>query len=279
MKTKKPLIITLAAVLVVVLAAIAGIVFLNPFKGTPVPTSKPSAGASEYKNEEAKSKALVDTKQYSEAQQSAYAQFFKNTEGVVAPTTVPLAAWTANQYIQNAFLNPYFVSGYWAAKDNYDSSAIQKYLSPWVSEDLNKEFLKVDQTPGTPEFISYFSNKVYMPDSTLKINPSCFDTWNKEYCFSVAPPPQITDMHFKALTQTSVQVDATVNVAVQYQKPDAPDGNLILQDRDYHVTFVISEKNLPTSKDTKKPIMIIEQVSSTLEIKGNTDYLIGNASE
>lgn len=271
MKKNKILLSVLGVVVVIALAIVAVIVFVPGGKDLvkpsgdstspkPIPTSTPTESP------------LVNTKQFKDVS-AKYSQFLTN--GDLGPTPAPimvLGVASATSYVDKAINNPYFVSGYWGAKDNYMPDSISKYLSPLLSKKLNSQFLDAAKDSSKPEFKQFFENKVYFPDASLQISPQCFDTWKTDYCF--AKPPTVESLSYKGISPTSVQIQLTTVVDVLYQKPDAFQGNLISQTRAYTFSFVLDETNAPKSKDTDLPIMTISSMDASLEIRGQADYLI-----
>lgn len=278
MKNKKILIsIAIAAVI----AIVAVVIFVvKPFGTTNDDTNKPVASTAPADDEiidyDAQNKTLDEltkTKQYADALKAENSTFYAQGDiGNTNPVYGILGAYTVNKYVEDAIENPYFATGWWKTKDEYTAGSIKTYITPYVSEELNAKYLEAAKEPESEAFNSFYTGKVSMPDPALQVAPNCYDTWDAEAC--AAFPPQITDMTITGLSDTSVKITATVSMQLLYQKPDSPEGNLISQDRDYKLEFVLSEKNKPASNDTEVPIMIIDDISASLEIKGNTDYLI-----
>jgi hypothetical protein len=274
---KKSLFISLSAV--VVIAIIAVVVFVvKPFganngENTPTPIPTPTDTIRDIESENAIYEQLANTKQYKEASENENATLYGNGDiKSTHPVYGVLGAWTVNKYIEQAIENPYFITGWWKEKDKYKFDSLQTYVSPYLSTELNDQFKAAAANPESEEFNSFFNGKLSFPDPSLQISPQCYETWDKEACFPI--PPRVTEMSIEGVSAKSVKITATVNVQALYQKPDSPDGNLIYQDRDYKLVFTLSEKNFPEDPETELPIMIIDDISATLEIKGNVDYLI-----
>lgn len=267
--SKKKIISILGVVAGIVIAVLVVVFVVIPSTGEgknpkPTETSEPEPVAD-----------LRETTQYTESE-LAYSGYFANGElGSVDPETMVLGMWTAGKYIENAITNPYFVSGYWATKDNYMADSLTAYISPYLSKELNEKFLETASAPTEPAFQEYFNNKLYFPDSSLAISDQCFETWETEYCFS--EKPVVTNMSYSGLENGSIQINATVQVDALYQKPDMAQGNLISQQRTYNLTFILEKQNPPTSLDAEIPIMIITSIDSSLDIRGQTDYLVNES--
>lgn len=272
MKKNKILGIVLAAFVVIVLVLV-GAIFLFPdnlakISGHPkAPTSSSTPAAT------AKPIDLTTTKQFTGVS-AKYSQFMTN--GTLNDTPAPimvLGVATATSYVDNAIFNPYFVSGYWGTKDNYMQDSLKKYVSPYLSKNLNKTFLDAASDPSKPVFQQTLGSKIYFPEAGMQINPQCYATWQTDYCFA-NPQPTIESLSYKGISPTQVQVILTAVINVQYQKPGAPDGNMVSQSRAYNFSFVLDKTNPPTSKDTDLPIMTISSMDASLEIRGQSDYLI-----
>lgn len=279
--TKKKTII-ISSILVLVLLALVGIIATFSFKNQIIESPSPPVIATPVPTEltsEEKIKAfekLMDTKQFEEGSQSEYASYFSNgTLNQLNPPDLTLATWTVSKYVENAITNPYFASGWWEAKDNYRQGSIDTYISPYLSKDLAKSFTSEGLDKAGIE--EKFKGKIFFPDSGLQVAPQCFETWEDGTCFAAGPKEIIEDFSFEGLSATSVRINVSVKTSVLYQKPDSAEGNLIAQHRVYNMSFVLSEKNISEIKDSEIPIMIIESIDSSLEIKGTSDYLVNES--
>lgn len=268
--------LSLGLVIVLIIATGIGIYIFLPRNGdapTPAPTS-----ADAYEEEQAHLESLASTVQFTEGNMIDAPRNVNNLGGTSA-VYATLGIWTANKYVENAITNLYFVSGWWGVKDNYSEAAVNKYIAPYMTNELTQEYMTNLQVPGSPEFTNFYTPRVYLPDPNLKINPYCYDTWEKEACVTIAPPPGITDIVVTGVDKTTVKVDVKVNISAIYQSPTRAEGNLIIQPRTYNMSFILSEKNtLDDLNDTELPIMVIESISSSLEIQGNIDYITNSDS-
>lgn len=190
----------------------------------------------------------------------------------ITPTELTLATWTVDQYLQNAILNPYFVSGYWQ-KDSYNIGTIDKYIAPYISSEvydsLVQDLSSVDADAPLPETIS---NKIFTPSTSAIIPPQCYDTWQEDYCFS--DPYKINDFSFTGNGDNTINVNVDLTLSTLSQKLNSAEGNLSSQSRTYSFSFVLSLENEPDTDTTKIPIMIIENIDSTLVVDEMQDYLI-----
>jgi hypothetical protein len=183
-----------------------------------------------------------------------------------------LSTWTIDKYIENAIVNPYFVSGYWNGEDSYALSSIETYVSPYLSETENAEFLAEAIQVKEGNISDAFANKLYMPSNDLIVPEQCYDTWEQEYCFSEAYT--VNNLDYVGQENGSLLINMNLTMHPLYQKPNSPEGNLSSQDRTYSLTFQMKRINEPTTNDTELPIMIIEDVQGSLVINGLQDYLI-----
>lgn len=275
-KKRRLLIIALITSFVLVIITGIGLFFLSnsnteePADPKPVPTS----GAQGETREEYEERvdALATTPQFLEGNQVDSSRNL-DALGSTDPIYAPLATWTANKYVENSITNLYFVSGWWEKKDGYSEAAINKYISPYLTEDLKQQYLDNLTEPGSASFNEFYSGRVYLPAADLIINPQCFDSWEREACIKIMPPPQISDIVITGIDENTLKLDAKVNISAVYQNPNAPEGNLILQPRVYNLSFVISEVNSFDADNPELPIMLIESVDASLEIKDNVDYI------
>lgn len=268
-KNKKNKILILLFGIVVIIASFAIWASIN-ISESKAPDPIPSPIASSKKID------LMTTLQYNEASPEI-GQFYTNGSiGETETEYMVLAMWTTNSYIKNSIMNPYFITDYWGSKDNYSAKSLEKYLSPSLSSSLNDEFIEAAISPNSSEFKTYFESKIFLPSEGLTVSPECYNTWDEEYCFSETPT--ITDMSYTGISKDSIKVDATIKISTLYQKKDAPEGNLIVQDREYKMTFILNATNLPKTKDAILPIMTISNITSSLVINEPTDFLINESN-
>jgi hypothetical protein len=267
----KPILIA-ASLFTVGLMVIAYLLFIGTAKDkvpapevTPLPT--PSSRAS--------SEELRKTKQFTDISfgDNQYGAFLLNGElNGVGAEELNLSIWTADQYVQKAILNPYFVSGYWATKDDLSSDSIKSYISPYLSEALSTSFLTEADEFKTKGSMNSLASKLFIPDPILGIPAQCYDTWENEYCFS--SPYEVNNFAYTGQPDGSMLLEISITINPLYQKPDSAEGNFSSQKRIYDLKFSLSRLNEPTSNDTVVPIMIIDDITSTVSTNGLEDYLV-----
>lgn len=213
---------------------------------------------------------IEETKQSIEGQQ--YGAYFINFSGDRGGRDlVPLSAYTAANYTKQTFFNPYYITKYWEKKDNYSENSLNKYIFPYVSDDIKNDLTEklADKANIQANFASY----TYMPEADKNVLPNCFDSWDVGYCFATADPV-ITNMVFTQLDNDTMKVSTSFKIDAVFQKNNALEGDSVIETRNYVVDYVMSIKNEPETLDTTLPIMIIESVSvQSLDINV-ADYLI-----
>lgn len=251
---------------IVLIGGLVAIGFVTGNDSSPSPTPSPTSGQGG-----SGVTSLSESQQFTEGNQVDTTITF-NELGNTPTVYTPLAVYTANKYFENAIANPYFVSGYWQTKDNYSVNAINKYLTPYLSEDLKTEYLS---QLTTPEFETFYSPLVFLPDSNLERLTECSEDWVEDACFSVTPPPSIDSIIVTGVDETHVKLDLTISISPQYLDP-GNNGGTVLQPRQYNISMVLVEQN-PATDDSELPIMIIETISGSLDIKDNQPYIGNNA--
>lgn len=269
-KTKKLIIAGITCVTI----AIAAIVTLSiidektPAPSDVVPATPPA------QEQALDIESLQNTDQYKSIAlaDNQYSGYFSNgTMDGATPTELVLATWTVDQYIQNAITNPYFISGYWE-KDNYSEESINKYISPYVSKDLTDVFISDSQSITNESIPEAISDKIFVPDASYAVPSKCYETWKQEYC--TAETYKINNFNFAGQQDGSIKISVEVNITPLYQKPNSPEGNLSSQNRTYFLDFTLALKNQPESNTTKIPIMIIDNLSSSLGTDELNDFIV-----
>ena len=257
--------------IILALITAGGLVWTYNQPATSKPVVTPSASPSPIDIKE-HAKDLVETKQFIEGSQ---VDTVRDTDslGATNPVYSSLAIWTANEYIKNNITNLYFVSGYWEKKDKFSDSAMNTYTFKYLSDSVKQDYLNALQDTSSAAFRDFYNTKVFLPTPGLNVMPPCYDQWLEEACYTIAPPPGITAVKVTGLTDTSVQLDLTVDINPIYENPNAPGGSTMIQPRTYHLTMVLSETNSYSPDNPDLPIMLIESINGTLEIKDTVDYI------
>lgn len=214
---------------------------------------------------------ILTTDQYNLPQET-YGQFIVPGENTVSPVYINPAYYTADKYITSAFNSKYLFSGEWQ-KDKYSFDwANDAKLYNYFSKDYSKKYEATLAAAAASNNSADIQNLVYTPDPGYTILPEC--NVNAETMDSCAfPPYQIIGASSVYNSDQDVQLTIQVQVNPIYQKPDTPEGNSISQKRVYTLNFKLAYTNPPTSKDTKTPIMLITDMSSSLEILEVQDYM------
>lgn len=237
---------------------------------TPAPTSS-SAPKAKVKIEE--------TDQYLKTQDK-YGNFTANGKlalGIKNPNLILPAYYTADQYIQDSFNNQYLFSGQWSQDDYSFQWANDDKLYTLLQKDYSKKFAETVDKTAQSKNPADMQNLVYTIDPNYT-TVSC-EASDKTLDNCVFPEYQVTDASFDYKDKKNVSVDIKFQVSPIYQKPDASEGSEITQTRLYDLKFDLTYANPPASKDTKTPIMLITNISSSLDIQGTQDYSINSAQQ
>jgi hypothetical protein len=264
---KKSLYLIILAVILVVGVALGSVLFVkkqqneNDSKPTPTASSTPTTSALR----------LNETKQSLEG--GKYGTYFLNYTGTPENEVnlVPLAAYTAANYTEKAFFNPYFITKYWETKDKYAKSSLDTYIFPYVNDDIKKDLTAKLETGENLE--ANFSPYLAFYPADKNVLPNCYDSWNEDYCYAGAPPT-FTNMSFEQINEKTMKVTASFKVDTVLQKTDGLEGDSVIETRNYTVNYLMSVTNQPDTLDTDVPIMIIDGVNvESLDIS-TTDYLV-----
>lgn len=266
----KPILIATAGVFTVSLIVISYSLFIGSSKDkVPEVTHLPSSSNNILPEDLRKTKQFTDIA-FSDNQ---YGAFLLNGElNGVSAEELNLSIWTADQYIQKAILNPYFVSGYWTTKDALSSGSIKSYISPYLSERLETSFLAEANELKTRGSMDTMASKLFIPDPILKIPAKCYDTWENDYCFSTQY--EITNLAYMGQPDGSMMVEISITISPLYQKPDSAEGNFSSQKRVYNLKFSLVKANEPASNDTVIPIMVIDKIEGSVSVSDLEDYLV-----
>jgi len=285
--SQKKIILVLVAIVAVLALAIGGLVLFSHGTaikptGTAKPATTSSPGIANTPGTSlATNKTLTKTTQYQSifSSDNLYNPYLNNgtlNKLSANPALVDLSVYTMDKYIQGAVVNPYFTTNWWGTKDSYAASSLETYVTPYLSKDYAATYLKNSVNPTSPAGQAFLKNKLFLPEGGLTVPQQCYDSWNKDYCYST--PYTIDSMSFNGTSATTVEIKVAITINPIYQKPNTPDGNQVVQPRHYNMTFDLARTNEPTSLTTKVPIMEITNISSssTLVIDQQQDYLINN---
>lgn len=271
---KRPLLYVALGVVALLIIATGAWLFLMPKSEEPV-APQPSTTSAPVTNETIDQEVerltvLAETDQFTEGNQVDTDVNLDNL-GTTSPVYATLSVYTANKYVENAIANPYFVSGYWGTKDGYSVNAVKKYVTPYLTEELNIQYLEAATDPKAEAFTAFYNPKVFLPTPGLTIPEQCSEDWVKEVCYTMTPPPTISNVVITGLDENSVKLDATVTINPIYWNPAKSDGDLMIQPRVYTLSMALDEVN-PANNDGK-PIMLVKEITSTLDIKDNIEYI------
>lgn len=271
-KTKFRVILAICSAFFVALLMIGYLVF---FHGQSDTTSKPiSTIAPPSVNDETSIEELRKTTQFKDIAfvENQYAQFLSNgTLNGVNAEELNLSIWTIDKYIHGAITNPYFISGYWEDEDSLALNSIEKYITPYISQEQSETLISEVAALKTNGVSEALASKIFLPDPQLTIPEKCYDTWQDDYC--LASLHKIDKLSYVGQSDGSIKINVEVIIAPLYQTPDAPEGSVSSQERRYALEFIVIRANEPDSDDTKIPIMTISEVRGSVAINGLQNYL------
>lgn len=247
---------------------------------TNTPQPEPSGVPTTSKTSAPKAKVKIEQTDQFLNTQDKYGQFAANGKlalNIKSPNLILPSYYTADQYIQDSFNNAYLFSGQWAedgytldwANDTKLYTLLQKDYSNKFAETIGKA--AKSKNPADVENLAYTIDPSY-----TTVNCEAADKTLDNCAF---PEYQVTDASFDYKDKKNVSVDIKVQVSPIYQKPDSSEGNEITQTRLYDLKFDLTYANPPASKDTKTPIMLITNISSSLDIQGTQDYSVNSVQQ
>lgn len=238
------------------------------------PTASTSASATP-----AKTVKVATTDQYT-APQEQYGQYASNGTiqlGAGDPTYLFPAFYTADLYIKDSFNSAYLFSGQWG-QDDYDlkwanNNGMYQLLSKEYSDKFQEKVNKAKADKNSDNI----ENLVFVPDKTLGMLETCQADAKQLEGNCTSYPMTIQDASYNYKSKDDVELKIVVNVNPIYQKPDSSEGNTVTQKRQYTFNFKLKYSAAPTSKETKTPIMVITDMSSSLDIQGTEDFSVNEA--
>lgn len=214
----------------------------------------------------------VITYNYPGAEGSSYDWSFPNE-------LVPAATWTAEEYINGALFNPYFITDWWGAKDNYKESGPASHIYPYLSKELQAEFSEKASAyaTGNDEAETWLAGRMFLPGE-LEIRPGCYENWDAGTCWpDGVQAGTITAASGIFTSQTSVDLNIIVVTDVLYQHPGYTDGSLASQNRTYELKMTVEFSEGPTADrldDTENPYMKITALEGSVVTGEPEDHLI-----
>lgn len=224
-------------------------------------TNKPTA---------TKTVKVTETNQYT-IPQEVYGGFATNGTSTTEPTYLFPAFYTADQYIKNSFDSSYLFSGQ-LSKDEYSLDWAKDNVYEYFSVDYAKQFEKMTKSAADSKSMAAYQATLYTQDTNYQVIGNCTAKADLDYCRF--PAYSVQNASYVYNSPNDVQLNITVLVNPIYQKPDSAEGNSVTQTQKYNLHFTLSFANAPTSKDTKKPIMVITNLTSSLEIQSVQDYSV-----
>lgn len=276
MANKKLLTIILGSVALLSLAGGAFLLF-NPFAGNsnepePTATNEPTAELAR----QAAVDALKETDEYQTAVDT-YSIYFNLNESDLGveydPDLIIPSLNAVGSYTEEAFFNKYFVSGYWEAKDQRSPNAINKYLSPYITEKYSEELVALSSDPAVPLWDS-MRDKLYVPDPSMSVLPACAEDWEELSCFTL--PPTIQKITAKGVSANTAEYTVSFQMDVIFQSPNNQDGVYTRQQRNYVVTYSVDNTN-PSYKNLQMTDIKVNNATGSLDIMNIDD--IGQTQE
>jgi hypothetical protein len=201
--------------------------------------------------------------------QGMYGNFATNGITETEPTYLMPAFYTADQYIQKSFNSRYLYSGAWGKSDYTSKWAEENKVLDLLSSEYKTTFVEMNNQVISTKDRNLLNNLVYTPSPDYQVLPNCDRKAAKEYCSFL--DLTIVDANFIYNSDEDITLNISIQINPIYQKPDAPEGSTVYQTQQYNLQFKLSYENPPTEVSPKKPIVIINNISSNLEIKGTTD--------
>ena len=262
---KKRLLIILS--IVAALALVGGLFLIfNPFGQNPEPTpTTPSTSQPRQVTDQIITEAtqkVLDTEEFTTSS-AKYSQFLDNQTDITSPfppALVLFAANTAGTYVDNAYLNPYFVSGYWDAKDDLSDAALKKFLYPSVTDELQSTLTEAT-TLEEPDAYTRFSPYVFMPTPGAVIPEDCAENWNN--CFFL--DPQIQSIKVVGTTGTEANVQVVFTTQTFFQAPEFNEGIYSVENRKYVVDMVVENTN-PYFENFAATDIKVKSLTTSLDI-------------
>lgn len=213
---------------------------------------------------------VTATDQYSDPQ-LVYGSFATNGKALQPPTYLFPAFYTADQYIKKAFDSSYLLSGQLVA-DGYSNQWAENNVYGFFSVDYANQFTKLAKSSLNQQNLTLYKNIIYTPDSKYQIINNCTVKNPLDACRF--PSFAVTNASFVYNNANNVKLDITILVYPIYQKPNTFEGNSVVETRKYDLHFSLTFANPPVSVFTKKPIMVITGLTSSLEIQGVKNHII-----
>lgn len=192
---------------------------------------------------------------------------------------VPTATWTAEEYIEGAIFNPYFITDWWGTKDDQKISGPNSHIYPFLSDELQAQFSEKAQAyaSGDAEAEAWLAGLLFLPGD-LEVRDGCYENWDAGVCWTDNEAAgKITSASAVFTSQTTVDLTVTAVTDVQYQHPGYQDGSIGSQQRTYELKMTLQFAEGPTPEnldDTENPYMEITAIDGTVTVGEVADYLI-----
>jgi hypothetical protein len=208
--------------------------------------------------------------------QGTYGNFASNGTTATEPVYLMPAFYTADQYIQKAFNSRYLYSGAWGKADYTTKWAEENKVLDLLSPEYKNTFIETNNQAIANKDKNSLNNLVYTPNADYQVLPNCDRKSEVRYCtFSDI---SVVDASFVYNSEEDIVLNISIQISPIYQKPDAPEGETVYQIQQYNLQFKLRYENPPTEVSPKKPIVVINEITSTLDIKGTTDLGVNQTS-